>query len=160
MVDLLYHPSLDSEPARYFSMGPTQDIKQVRDSGYQASRWRKLQLAVLRRDGYRCWVTGCYRTADVVDHIDRVTAATTDAAFHDPRRLRASCRNHNVARGVAGGDLLTSTRAAGPDPEPDPLDTIRRDYTARPQFAAGPDRQRGGGAALTATRRGAYHAVG
>ena len=45
------------------------------DKRYQAKRWRQTRLAVLKRDGYRCWVTGCYRLANVVDHIDRVTSA-------------------------------------------------------------------------------------
>jgi hypothetical protein len=72
------------------------------DRRYSSYRWRKTRLAVLRRDGYRCWVRGSPQRGDVCDHIDAVTAATSDAEFYDPRRLRASCRNHNLARGYIG----------------------------------------------------------
>ena len=89
------------------------------------------------RDRHRCWVADCYRVANICDHIDPVTPSTTPAAFHDLGRLRASCREHNLARGILGHDspalgmtprprgVLGGGRAVGV------IATIRRDYTAR-----------------------------
>jgi hypothetical protein len=76
------------------------------DRRYSSYRWKvKTRLPVLRRDGWRCWVLGCPRRADVCDHIYAVTAETTDAEFFDQSRLRASCRSHNIARAYAGPDF-------------------------------------------------------
>jgi hypothetical protein len=76
------------------------------DRRYQSYRWKvKTRPIVLRRDGYRCLVSGCVVRADVCDHIDAVNATTTDAEFYDMRRLRASCRAHNIARGYIGAEF-------------------------------------------------------
>lgn len=101
------------------------------DKRYGTYRWRfKTRLPVLRRDGYRCWVQGCARRADVCDHIDPVGPFTTDAQFYDQSRLRASCRSHNLARGYIGAEHeeqfgMVARRGAKP------TTVITRDYSAR-----------------------------
>jgi hypothetical protein len=75
------------------------------DRRYSTYRWRvKTRLPVLRRDGWRCWVSGCERRGDVADHIDPVGPFTTDAEFFDQSRIRASCRGHNLGRGFIGAE--------------------------------------------------------
>ena len=80
----------------------------ARDRRYGSRRWRALAIYVRRRDGERCWAAGCTRRGNVADHIRRVTPETTDAEFFDERNLRASCVNHNLARGIAGDDASVS----------------------------------------------------
>lgn len=107
------------------------------DPRYRTYRWRKLRLAVLRRDGYRCWVRGCPITGNVCDHIDAVSSTTTDAEFFDPTRLRASCRPHNIARAYAGPEFEAQfgmVARPGRVPVRQPSDVVTRDYTRRPRI--------------------------
>lgn len=76
-------------------------ITNPRRAPYNTKRWQTLRLAVLRRDLYRCWVAGCQVMANVADHINPVYPGMPDAEFYDPANLRASCKRHNTARGVA-----------------------------------------------------------
>ena len=126
--------------------GPRTQVKRQPGSWptnpmYASRRWRKTRLAVLTRDRHRCWVADCYRVANICDHIDPVTPSTTLAAFHDIGRLRASCREHNLARGI----LREDSAALGMTPRPlagltsgrapnvlGTVGTIRRDYSAKP----------------------------
>lgn len=72
-----------------------------RDPRYSGAKWRKVRLAVLRRDLYRCWVVNCEVAGNVADHINPVYLGMPDSEFFDPQNLRASCKRHNTARGVA-----------------------------------------------------------
>jgi hypothetical protein len=56
---------------------------------------------VLARDLHHCWVSGCERPGIIADHITPVYPGMGDGEFYDPANLRASCRYHNTARGVA-----------------------------------------------------------
>ena len=106
------------------------------DRRYSTYRWRvKTRLPVLRRDRYRCWVVGCDRYADVCDHIDPVGPFTTDAEFFDQRRLRASCRSHNLARGYAGPDFEEQFGMVDRRPRPRARAVITGDYTRREKSA-------------------------
>ena len=87
------------------------------DRRYQLKRWRTLRLAILNRDMWQCRVSpGCTRPAEVVDHIEPVYIGMPDALFFDPRNLRASCKRHNLTRGMAarfvretdGQDVVTA----------------------------------------------------
>jgi hypothetical protein len=83
------------------------------DKRYGTARWRKVRLRVLMRDAYRCRIApGCPERATVADHIEPVYAGMPDSLFFDPRNLRAGCRQHNIARGVAAR-LLRETNGVG-----------------------------------------------
>jgi hypothetical protein len=71
------------------------------DKRYRTALWRHARLRALDRDGWRCYVPSCMLKGDTADHIRPVDAWTTDAEFFDVNGLRASCRPHNVKRGVA-----------------------------------------------------------
>lgn len=71
------------------------------DRRYGSRRWKATRLRVLHRDLWRCFVPGCQVTASVADHIIPVYPGMPDALFFDESNLRASCRHHNTARGVA-----------------------------------------------------------
>jgi hypothetical protein len=71
------------------------------DKRYRTAHWRNVRLRALNRDGWRCYAPSCMLVGNVADHIVPVNAWTTDAEFFDVTGLRASCRRHNTARGVA-----------------------------------------------------------
>jgi hypothetical protein len=71
------------------------------DKRYRTAHWRNVRLRALNRDGWRCYAASCMLVGNVADHIVPVNAWTTDAEFFDVTGLRASCRRHNTARGVA-----------------------------------------------------------
>jgi hypothetical protein len=71
------------------------------DRRYKSSRWRRVRLIVLARDSYRCYVQHCMQYANHCDHINAVYPGMPDSEFFGPHNLRASCRRHNTARGVA-----------------------------------------------------------
>jgi hypothetical protein len=71
------------------------------DKRYRTARWRNVRLRALNRDGWRCYAPSCMLVGNVADHITPVAAWTTDAEFFDVDGLRASCKRHNTARGVA-----------------------------------------------------------
>ena len=73
----------------------------VTDKRYNTQRWRRVRRLVLQRDMYRCWITGCPRLANQCDHIIAAEPGLTDSLFFGMHNLRASCRPHNTARGVA-----------------------------------------------------------
>ena len=68
---------------------------------YGTQRWRRLRLRVLNRDGWRCYVGSCMALGNVADHIAPVYDGMPDWEFYDESNLRASCKRHNTARGVA-----------------------------------------------------------
>jgi 5-methylcytosine-specific restriction endonuclease McrA len=71
--------------------------------------WRRLRLAVLRRDGYRChW---CGGRAATVDHI---VARVEGGARYDPRNLVASCTRCNLERGGRLGAARSAARRGVP----------------------------------------------
>lgn len=80
------------------SLGGIRTVRGHTDRRYGTARWRKVRLSVLRRDRFACWFLDCPKTADVADHVDRVTPETTDGQFYNPVRIRASCRRHNLQR--------------------------------------------------------------
>jgi hypothetical protein len=83
------------------------------DKRYGTARWRKLRLRILQRDAWRCRIApGCPQPATVADHIQPASPEMPDAVFYDPRNLRAGCRQHNIARGVAAR-LLRETGGVG-----------------------------------------------
>ncbi len=71
------------------------------DRRYGSRRWKAVRLRVLHRDLWRCYVPDCPLPANVADHIDTVYPGMPDAWFFDEANLRASCKRHNTARGVA-----------------------------------------------------------
>ncbi len=71
------------------------------DRRYKSPRWRRIRLLVLARDGYRCYVLHCIAYANHCDHIKPVYGGMPDSEFYGMHNLRASCRHHNTARGVA-----------------------------------------------------------
>jgi 5-methylcytosine-specific restriction endonuclease McrA len=70
--------------------------------------WRKLRLAVLARDRYRChW---CSRLADTVDH---VVALAEGGARYDPANLVAACTTCNSKRGARTWQRVQRAKVAG-----------------------------------------------
>lgn len=65
-------------------------------------RWRAVRKRVLERDLWRCQVVpGCREDANTCDHVIPVYSGMPDVEFYDESKLRASCKRHNTARGVA-----------------------------------------------------------
>ena len=60
--------------------------------------WRKVRLAVLERDGWKCRIggPGCRVRASEVNH---VVAVSLGGGVYDPENLRAACSVCNAARG-------------------------------------------------------------
>jgi 5-methylcytosine-specific restriction endonuclease McrA len=71
------------------------------DRRYGSRRWKATRLRVLHRDLWRCFVPGCPESASVADHIIPVYPEMPNSLFFDELNLRASCKPHNTARGVA-----------------------------------------------------------
>ena len=71
------------------------------DKRYGTRRWKRVRLRVLHRDLWTCFAPTCSVSASVADHIIEVYEGMPDALFFDEWNLRASCRRHNTARGVA-----------------------------------------------------------
>jgi 5-methylcytosine-specific restriction endonuclease McrA len=87
----------------------------VADKRYNTQRWRRVRRLVLQRDMYRCWIPGCPRLANQCDHIIPVEPGFPDSLFFGMHNLRASCRPHNTARGVAAKlERETSEGVRGP----------------------------------------------
>ena len=61
------------------------------DPFYRTAQWRKLRVAVLQRDGYRCVVPACEHRAVVVDHI----ISPKNGGAHVMWNLRSLCRDHD-----------------------------------------------------------------
>lgn len=64
---------------------------------YRTAQWRRVQAAVLARDGHRCRIRGpkCTVVATEADHI--VPSADGGSKF-DPDNLRAACKSCNIRR--------------------------------------------------------------
>ena len=71
------------------------------DRRYGSRKWKQTRLRVLHRDLWSCFVPGCPESASVADHIIAVYPEMPDSLFFDEINLRASCKRHNTARGVA-----------------------------------------------------------
>lgn len=86
------------------------------DRRYGSRRWKATRLRVLHRDLWRCFVPDCPVSASVADHIIAVYPDMPDSLFFDEVNLRASCKPHNTARGVAARleRELAGYRAAPP----------------------------------------------
>jgi 5-methylcytosine-specific restriction endonuclease McrA len=70
------------------------------DPFYLTPEWKALRLACLKRDGFRCVVSGCDRPAVVADHI----VARKGGGPDELGNLRSLCRVHdNRAREAPGG---------------------------------------------------------
>lgn len=67
------------------------------ESAVYGATWRKIRLAVLERDGYRCRIQGpgCRGRATAVDHIVPWRAG---GALFDLENLRAACVPCNSGR--------------------------------------------------------------
>jgi 5-methylcytosine-specific restriction endonuclease McrA len=65
--------------------------------GLHSRTWRRIRLAVLDRDGWRCQIAGpeCSSVATCVDHI---VPRSEGGAMWDPANLRAACRRCNGRR--------------------------------------------------------------
>lgn len=73
-----------------------------RDRRYGTRKWRRLAERILVRDRRICRIApGCPDTATVADHIIPASPSMPDSLFFSERNLRAGCRRHNIARGVA-----------------------------------------------------------
>jgi 5-methylcytosine-specific restriction endonuclease McrA len=72
--------------------------------------WKRVRLAILERDQYRCQIAGpgCTRTATEVDHILPAALDPTGHGWFDPDNLRATCQPCNLARLVKA--TTTSSR--------------------------------------------------
>jgi len=82
----------------------------IDDKRYKTKRWKDVRLRVLHRDGRRCWakeeqpdgsLIPCPVMANIADHITPSSLAMPDHEFFSMANLRASCKRHNTARGVA-----------------------------------------------------------
>jgi 5-methylcytosine-specific restriction endonuclease McrA len=62
------------------------------DPYYLSPEWRALRLACLRRDGFRCYVTGCRNKAVVADHIK----SRRDGGPDTLANLRSVCLTHDA----------------------------------------------------------------
>ena len=90
----------DATPASHGPVDPKKSWQRgKRDRRYGLSRYRNFRLRVLRRDSYRCFVNGCARYANVLDHIEPVRPDTPDWLFFSESNARAACPRHNSARG-------------------------------------------------------------
>ena len=101
------------------------------DKRYGTRRWKATRLRVLHRDLWRCYVPSCFLAANVADHIDPVYPGMPDHWFFDETNLRASCKRHNTARGVAAR-LERETADLDP-PRRHPL-TIASPYSRKPRI--------------------------
>jgi 5-methylcytosine-specific restriction endonuclease McrA len=82
--------------------------------------WRRVRLAILERDGYRCMIRskGCKGRADCVDHIIPVDpSGSGGGAWWEPSNLRASCSVCNRARVITS---LARERRTDSGPAPGP----------------------------------------
>lgn len=61
------------------------------DRYYNSREWKRLRLAALKRDLWRCAVPGCRRPATIVDHIVARQRGGTDALDN----LRCYCAEHD-----------------------------------------------------------------
>lgn len=66
--------------------------------------WKRLRLAILARDGYRCrWVLGngerCQQRARICDHVVPKAEGGTD----DPSNLQALCQTHSDTKSAQEG---------------------------------------------------------
>lgn len=72
------------------------------DVRYGSRTWKRQRLRVLNRDNWICRVVpDCTVRASIADHILPVYPGMPDDLFFGLDNLRASCRRHNWARGVA-----------------------------------------------------------
>jgi 5-methylcytosine-specific restriction endonuclease McrA len=90
------------------------------DKRYGTRRWKATRLRVLHRDLWRCFVPDCPVSASVADHIIPVYPEMPDSLFFDEMNLRASCKPHNTARGVAAR-LERELSGEPVPPRPNPL---------------------------------------
>jgi hypothetical protein len=96
------------------------------DPRYHSRRWQRVAKAVLERDNHHCRIApGCPERATIADHILPVFKGMTDELFFGMGNLRAACRRHNTARGVAA----RLEREAAPAEKPTAV--VTRDYTRR-----------------------------
>jgi 5-methylcytosine-specific restriction endonuclease McrA len=67
----------------------------ARHGYYSTPHWRALRQAALKRDHWRCTITGCRRQATIVDHI--VTRPRQDGPSELDRldNLRSLCATHD-----------------------------------------------------------------
>ena len=79
------------------------------DKRYGTKHWRETAKLVLVRDLYQCYVTTCEEHGAMADHINPVYPGMPDSEFFDMGNLRASCKRHNWARGVAARLLRDET---------------------------------------------------
>jgi 5-methylcytosine-specific restriction protein A len=79
------------------------------DAFYATPAWRALRAEVLRRDGYRCAVSGCASRASHCDHIKPRALGGADA----PENLRSLCPHHHNTRRKGGKRGAAGTDAQG-----------------------------------------------
>jgi 5-methylcytosine-specific restriction protein A len=82
---------MPTRPPTHRPIGPRPGRTPTRQSSafYRSVDWRKLRLAVLKRDGWRCQLLlpGCTGRAQAVDHVK----AREDGGADDPANLRSTC---------------------------------------------------------------------
>lgn len=82
------------------------------DPRYGTGRWQRVRLRVLARDLHVCRSEpGCTVPATVADHIIPAHPGMPDELFFGESNLRASCRGHNIARGMAAKDAPDAVAA-------------------------------------------------
>lgn len=86
-------------------------------------KWKQKRLVVLERDGWECFVPGCPRRADTVDHITPPMYGGDDSL----ENLRAACKPHNSSK---GNRQTPSPFFDGP-PRPLPLSLLSLPETER-----------------------------
>jgi hypothetical protein len=82
------------------------------DRRYHGSKWRRLAKIVVA-DAWKCWA--CPARATCADHINPVFPGMPDSDFYARRKLRGSCRRHNLQKGHAEAlkrDLEQSQRTS------------------------------------------------
>lgn len=100
------------------------------DKRYGTRRWKRVRPRVLHRDLW-AWAGDCPVSASVADHIIPVFPEMPNGLFFDEMNLRASCRRHNTARGVAARlerELSGEAEPSKRNPVVTPLRKVPRVY--------------------------------
>lgn len=79
-------------------------------SGWSGRRVTALNRYIVARDGGQCWVPGCDRPGDTVDHI--APQCERPDLMWDTANMRAACFQHNVEAGAKlGAQRLAAKRS-------------------------------------------------
>lgn len=95
---------------------------------YQTPHWKVLRAQCLERDGGRCVVAGCARTAVTADHIKTRPPVPHPCPLDRLDNLRSLCATHDAQVKERGGVRKQGGefKVKGCDAEGWPLDPARR----------------------------------